>query len=139
MALAQQIGKRLIALVLVLFLVTLFTSYLLSLAPGDPVNTLVPLPEGSPQIAEIKDDLRERLHLDKPFIQRYGAWLGDFASGDFGSYYTVSGKDPVVDHVKDALPVTLLLILYSQILALVVAVPMGVMTAYRAGSRFDRV
>ena len=138
MALAQQIAKRLVALALVLFLVTLFTSYLLSLAPGDPVSTLVPLNEGDPRVEEMRSDLKERLHLDKPFVQRYGYWLGDFVSGDFGSRYTVSGKDPVSDHVKDALPVTLQLIFYSQVLALVVAVPLGVATAYRAGSFFDR-
>jgi peptide/nickel transport system permease protein len=55
-----------------------------------------------------------------------------------GSFYRVTDEDPVADRVKDALPVSLQLVVYSQILALAVAVPFGVLTAYRAGSRFDR-
>lgn len=63
MGLARELGKRLLALVLVLFLVTLFTSLLLSMVPGDPVDTLVPLAD-SPQADAIKADVREQLELD---------------------------------------------------------------------------
>jgi peptide/nickel transport system permease protein len=58
--------------------------------------------------------------------------------GDLGSYWTVTGDRPVVDRVKDALPVSIQLMVYAQVLALVFAIPFGVATAYRAGSRFDR-
>jgi peptide/nickel transport system permease protein len=135
--LARDLGKRLLALALVLFLVTLFTSLLLSMVPGDPVDTLVPLAASEEADAK-KAELRHELNLDDPLPVRYVDWLGNFVTGDFGNYYRVSGTDPVGTRVSDALPVSLQLMLYSQILALVLAVPLGVITAYRAGTRFDR-
>jgi peptide/nickel transport system permease protein len=130
-------GKRLLALTLVLVLVTFFAAVLLSLIPGDPVDTLVPL-ASSEQADAQKAELRHELNLDDPLPVRYTAWLGGVLQGDFGNYYRVSGTDPVGDRISAALPVSLQLMVYSQLLALVVAVPLGVITAYRAGTRFDR-
>jgi peptide/nickel transport system permease protein len=141
-ALARELSKRLLSLVLVLFLVTLFTALLLSMVPGDPVDTLVPLAE-SEEADAIKAEVRADLGLDEPLLTRYANWVGDFVTGDergehFGDYYRVSGRDPVSSRLSDALPVSLQLMLYAQVLALVVAIPLGVITAYRAGSRFDK-
>lgn len=138
MNLARELGKRVIGLVVVVLLVTLFTSFLLTLVPGDPVDTLIPVPDENEIVLERKAEVRDRLNLDEPFPVRYAAWLGDFVTGDMGSFYRVTDEDPVADRVKDALPVSLQLVVYSQIFALAVAVPFGVLTAYRAGSRFDR-
>lgn len=138
MNLARELGKRVIGLVVVVLLVTLFTSFLLTLVPGDPVDTLIPVPDENEIVLERKAEVRDRLNLDEPFPVRYAAWLGDFVTGDMGSFYRVTDEDPVSDRVKDALPVSLQLVVYSQILALALAVPLGVLTAYRAGSRFDR-
>jgi peptide/nickel transport system permease protein len=124
-------------LVLVLFLVTLFTSALLSFVPGDPVDTLVPLAD-SPQTEEIKAEVRANIGLDDPFLVRYWNWVTDFASGDFGDYYRVSGSDPVSETIGEAFPITMQLIIYSQVLAILIAVPLGVAAAYRAGTRFDK-
>ena len=138
MNLARELGKRVLALAVVLLLVTLFTSFLLTLVPGDPVDTLIPVPDENEVVLERKAEVRERLRLDEPFPVRYAAWLGDFVTGDMGSFYRVTDEDPVADRVKDALPVSIQLVVYSQILALAVAIPFGVFTAYRAGTRFDR-
>lgn len=139
MAVAREVGKRVLALALVLFLVTLFTAFLMTLAPGDPVDNLLPIPdENNELVQQRKAELRERLNLDEPFPVRYAAWLGDFVTGDMGSYYSVSSEEPVSSRLSRALPVSLQLIVYSQIFALLIAVPLGVMTAYRAGTRFDR-
>lgn len=137
MVLARELGKRALLLFLVLILVTLFTSALLSLVPGDPVDTLVPLAD-SPQTEQIKDEVRQDLGLDDPFLVRYWNWVTDFFSGDFGDYYRVSGSDPVGDTISEALPVSLQLIIYSQVLSLLIAVPLGVASAYRAGTWFDK-
>ncbi len=126
-------ASRLARLGLVLFLVTLFTALLTSLLPGDPVDAIVPF--GS---EEQRDALRDDLNLDEPLPVRYGDWLGGFVTGDLGQYYGVSTSTPVAERVADALPVSLLLMAYAQVLALAVAVPLGVLSAYRAGSRFDR-
>jgi peptide/nickel transport system permease protein len=137
MGLARELGKRLLALALVLFLVTLFTSALLSLVPGDPVDTLVPLAEG-PEADAQKERVRQDLNLDEPFHVRYTTWVSDFVTGDFGDYYRVNATNPVRDRIGSDFPVSLQLMIYAQIVALVVAVPLGVLTAYRAGSVFDR-
>jgi peptide/nickel transport system permease protein len=141
-ALTRELGKRLATLVLVLFLVTLFTSLLLSMVPGDPVDTLVPL-AASEEADAIKAQVREDLELDEPLLTRYVSWVGDFVTGDergehFGDYFRVSGRDPVSGRLAKALPVSLQLMVYAQVLALAVAIPLGVFTAYRAGSRLDK-
>jgi peptide/nickel transport system permease protein len=126
--------KKLGQLVVTVILVTLFASLLLELLPGDPVEVLIP--SGSD---EQRAELREKLNLDESFAVRYSAWLGDFATGDLGNYYTVSSDRPVADRLWDALPVSLLLMLYAQVLALLIAIPLGVLTAYRKGTWFDRM
>jgi peptide/nickel transport system permease protein len=137
-ALARELGKRFLGLILVLFLVTLFTALLLSMVPGDPVDTLLPVSDSSPEVAAQKEELRDELNLDDSLPERYAAWVNDFVHGDFGNYYRTSGADPVRAHLAEALPVSLQLMIYSQVLALLVAVPLGVISAYRAGSLFDK-
>lgn len=139
MAWVRLLGRRLLSLALVLFLVTLFTALLLSMVPGDPVDTLLPFADDTNEIVQQrKAELREELYLDQPLPARYWAWLTGFVAGDFGNYYRVTGEDPVSDRLSSALPVSLQLMVYAQVLALAVAIPLGVLTAYRAGTRFDR-
>jgi peptide/nickel transport system permease protein len=120
-------------LLVVLFCVTLFVALLTSMLPGDPVNAIAGFGTD-----EQKEEIRNQLGLDDPIPVQYVRWVGDFVRGDLGSYWTVTGDRPVMDRVRDALPVSIQLMVYAQVLALVVAIPMGVATAYRAGSRFDR-
>jgi peptide/nickel transport system permease protein len=128
-----MILRRLAHLVVVLFFVTLFVATLTSLLPGDPVDAIAGF--ASP---EQKQALREELQLDDPVYVQYGRWVGNFVTGDLGNYYSVTGGRPVMDRVRDALPVSLQLMLEAQVLALIIAIPLGVFTAYRAGSRFDK-
>jgi len=128
-----MILRRLAHLVIVLFFVTLFVATLTAMLPGDPVDAIAGF--ASP---EQKEALRQDLKLDDPVYVQYGRWVGNFVTGDLGNYYSVTGGRPVADRVKDALPVSLQLMLEAQILALIVAIPLGVFTAYRAGSRFDK-
>jgi peptide/nickel transport system permease protein len=126
--------RRLFHLAVVLFFVTLFVALLTAMLPGDPVDAIAGF--ASP---EQKEALREDLGLDDPVYVQYGRWIGDFVTGDLGGYYSVTGERPVIDRVRDSLPVSLQLMLYAQVLALVIAIPAGVITAYRAGSRADKV
>ena len=111
--------------------VTFITFLLTKLQPGDPVSKIIPF-----GTAEQKAELRADLGLDKPMLQQYGIWLKNFASGNFGKYY--DSQQSVNTVLKQALPVSLELMIYAQMLALAVAIPLGVTTAYRAGSRYDR-
>lgn len=126
----RKLGQLLITVVLV----TLFASLLLELLPGDPVEVLVPF--GSDEQREL---VRQDLELDQPFIARYAAWLGGFATGDLGSYYAVSSTRPVSERVGEALPVSLVLMIYAQVIALLIAIPVGVLAAYKKDSFFDRM
>jgi peptide/nickel transport system permease protein len=128
-----MIARRVAHLLVVLFCVTLFVALLTSMLPGDPVDAISGF--ASP---EQKDALRSDLGLNDPAPVQYVHWLGKFVRGDLGNYYSVTGSRPVMDRVKEGLPVSLQLMIYAQVLALIIAIPMGVLTAYRAGSRLDR-
>jgi len=128
----STIVKKLIQLVVVLFFVTFFSFSLLKLIPGDPVDTLKPF-----ATPEQKATIRAELGLDKPFFTQYYNWLKGFVKGDPGRDYSTG--EPVKVGIGKALPVTLQLVFYAQIIALVVALPLGILTAYRAGSWFDKI
>ena len=91
-------------------------------APGRPGRTPSP---GSPARSR-RRQLREQLGLDDPVPVQYGRWLGDFVTGDLGSYYS-RHRRPAGRWTgsRDALPVSLQLMVYAQVLALVVAIPLG--------------
>lgn len=133
MELVRTLGQKLVRLLGVLVIVTFFSALLVSLIPGDPAEVIAPFAS-----EEQRDAIRADLNLDAPQYEQYLTWLGDFVQGDFGSYYSVSSNRPVSDQIKTALPASLLLLLYAQVIALVVAIPLGVFTAYRAGTRADR-
>jgi peptide/nickel transport system permease protein len=79
----------------------------------------------------------KEFHLDEPLYSRYMLWLSDALRGDLGRS-AIQGQE-VSTAIAKAIPVSLQLMLYAQILALVLAVPMGVYAAYRANRRGDRV
>jgi len=130
------IVRRLIQLIVVLIVVTFFTSVLTALLPGDPVKTIAPF--GSEQT---RQEIRNQLGLNENVVVRYGKWLGHFVTGDMGREYVGTDvRGPAVwGRVKDTLPRSLLLMLYVQVLTMLIAVPLGVYTAYRAGSRVDDI
>ena len=126
--------RRLGQLLIVLFLVTAFTALLFSMLPGDLAEVSIPF--GSD---EQREALREDLGLNESLPVQYGRWLGDFVKGDFGSFYRQGNVTPVLDRVKATAPVSLQLMLYAQTLALVFAIPLGIFTAKRAGSIWDKL
>ncbi|HEY5011439.1 MAG TPA: ABC transporter permease [Acidimicrobiia bacterium] len=130
----RLIAGKLVRLVVVLFLVTFGTFMLVRLFPGDPVKKMIPY--GTNLDAQ-RAQLRKEIGLDKPALQQYGLWIGGLATGDFGKVYP--SRTPVSTVLSSAAPVTLLLILYAQLLALLVAIPLGVLTAYRAGTWLDKI
>ncbi len=115
----RAVIQRLVQLVVVLLLVTLFTARLLDLVPGDVTNSLAPVSTPAQ-----RQELRHELKLDRPFFTRYADWVNGVAHGDLGCYYGTSGytsastcPDKVADRVKDALPTSLTLMFYAQVMA----------------------
>ena len=130
--------RRLLMIGLVLLLVTFFTGALIRFLPGDPTYDI--LPSSTP---EERADLREELGLDEPIFAQYGNFIQDFVTGDTRYYQGgVEGSDvrseKVWDRLGDRLPRSLQLMLYAQLLALIVALPLGILAAYRAGTRTDK-
>src|SRR5215470_10523295 len=123
--------RRLLQLLVVLILSTLFAFSLLRLFPGDVADAVIPF--GTPQQ---KAQFRADNGLDKPFFEQYATWLNNLFHGDFGKDY--QSNTPVADKLEAALPVSLQLMLYAQLLALAVAIPLGVLTAYKANTATDR-
>ena len=128
-AVLQRLGQ----LVIVLFLVTVITALLFSMLPGDLAEVSIPF--GSD---EQREALREDLGLKDPIYVQYGRWMGNFLQGDFGSFYRQGNVTPVLDRVKATAPVSLQLMVYAQLLALALALPLGILTAKRAGSAIDK-
>jgi peptide/nickel transport system permease protein len=125
---AKTIAFVLVRLIATLFAVTFLTFSLTSLLPGDPVDTILGT---GPRTPGIEEQIREDLNLDDPFIVRYFAWLGAAVTGDLGQSYITD--QPVSDTISQRLPVTAQLAFMSIFLAVIVAVPVGVLGAYKQG------
>ena len=129
------VAVRLAQLVVVLLAATFFTYSLTFVAdePEDIVDKLLQLEAGS---SERRDAIRDDLNLDDPLLVRYGKWLGAAATGDLGRSY--SAQAPVADRIETRLPRTLALVFYAQVLALMLAIPAGIISAWRADTWVDR-
>ena len=112
--------------------VVLFT--VLALAPGDPFEELATNPNVP---AEVRANLRAQFGLDDPIHLRYVRWFGSMAQGDWG--FSFASRIDVDKLILQRLPVTLFVIGSSQILALLIALPVGVYAATRPYSIFDQV
>jgi peptide/nickel transport system permease protein len=126
--------RRLARLVVVLVCVSFFSYLLLDLLPGDPVTTIAAFAPAS-----VRDQLKHDAKLDQPIPVQYWNWLSKFSRGNLGNYYRSSGVDKVSTDVGNSLPVSLQLMLYSMILTVLLAIPLGVFSSYWAGTWFDRL
>jgi len=105
------------------------------LAPGDPTELLTNLnPNASPESLE---KLRQIYNLDKPLIVQYYLWVKKIAVLDFGESFSTDSR-PVVDKIMERIPVTLLVNVLSLILILLVSIPLGIISATRQYSMFDK-
>jgi peptide/nickel transport system permease protein len=123
-----QVGQT----ALVLFFVSVASFVFLKLAPGDPVSLML----GSDYNKDSYDRLFTELGLDRPWTAQYAAWLGNFVTGDWGRSF-VSNEDIFRLAVMQALPVTLCLAAYAMVLALLVGIPAGVLSALKRDTWMD--
>jgi peptide/nickel transport system permease protein len=124
--------RKFVMLVPVVGLVSIITFLLLNLLPGNPVYIILG-PGATPQ--GIKE-LTAQLHLNSPIYSRYGDWLWAALHGNFGESYL--NHVPASTLIGQALPVTLELLVVSQIIALPIAIPLGVYSARRPGGWVDQ-
>jgi len=130
--LAALVVRRLIGIVFVIFLVTVFVFLLLHLIPGDPARTIL----GMDATPEQVNALRHELWLDRPILTQYGHWLLNVFKGDFGRS-TIYNRD-VSALLAERLPVTSYLSLFSIILSVLLGVTAGIISAIRRGSALDQ-
>ena len=126
--------RRLLSAIPVMLIITFATFVLMQMLPGGPLAAY----ENNPEISQ--DDiqrLRHEMGLDRPIPVQYWAWLKNFVRGDWG--YSFVTKRPVLQEIWDRLPNTLYLTGFSLIVALIIAIPAGIISATRQYSFFDHI
>ena len=118
-----------------LFGITIITFTVIHLAPGSPVEVQTEMSLKSS--AQARDNLRRLYGLDKPLHIQYVDWLKRLLMFDFGKSF-VDGRK-VIDKIMERIPITLLINVLSIALILAIAIPIGVMSAVRQHSLFDKV
>lgn len=124
--------RRLLATVPVICFVALFVFSLLYIAPGDPA-AIIAGDQASP--ADI-ERIRASLGLDRPYVVRFAEWSFKVAQGDLGT--SIFTSKPVTELIGQRLEPTLSLMLLTLVLSLVIAIPMGVVAAWKVSSWVDR-
>ncbi len=129
----RYVINRIIYLIPVLLLLSLFIFSISHMLPGDPIDALVPPDEAAdPEIREI---LIKELGLDRPVMVQYFDWLWSLLHGDFGQ--SIFTRQPVKKLVFQAIPATLYLASAAFLIALLVAIPLGTIAAVKKNTRVD--
>lgn len=123
--------RRLVQLVVVLFVTSIAIFSMTALLPGDPTVTIL----GESSTLDQRQALRETMRLDDPLPARYVAWLGSALHGDLGR--SIRTQEPVMQMLANRFPVTLELTFFSLALAMLVGIPLGIAAAWWRGTNID--
>lgn len=126
------IVKRLLSLIPVLLVVSIVVFLLVHITPGDPASVILG-PEATPEAVA---ELREELGLNRPIIEQYFVWVGDIFTGDLGT--SLFMKQSVLSAFIEHLGPTISLAILAQIFAILIALPLGVLSAKFRGSFLDQ-
>ncbi|GGF70668.1 ABC transporter permease [Azorhizobium oxalatiphilum] len=123
--------RRILAAIPVMGVVALFVFLLLRLTPGDPAAIIA----GDTATPAQLEAIRTSLGLDKPIPVQFATWIGQLAQGDLGT--SLISKTPVTTLIGQRLGPTLSLALITMVLSILIAVPMGVLAAWKHGTLID--
>ena len=126
------IVRRVLATIPVMAIVALFVFSLLYIAPGDPAAVIA----GDQATPADVERIRASLGLDRPFLIRFGEWVWNILNGDMG--VSIFTNLPVTTMIKQRIEPTLSLMILTLCLAITIAVPMGVIAAWKQGTWIDR-
>jgi len=130
------VARRLILTIPLLVGISLISFLMIHMAPGGPISLTTDLnPRAT---AEARTRLEKYYGLDKPLHVQYGRWLARMATLDFGESFSPDGR-PVAEKIRERIPITLTINILSMGLIFLVAIPIGIYSAVRQGSLFDRV
>jgi peptide/nickel transport system permease protein len=127
----QYIIRRLIHSAFIVWGCATLVFFMLRAVPGDPVVVMLG-PEYTPQAATA---LRRKMGLDQPIYVQYVKWAGNVVTGDLGT--SIASPEPVMSAIKSGLPKTMSLAALSFLLAVLIAVPAGIVSALRRNSAID--
>ena len=134
----EYVIKRLALFIPTIMLVTIMVFFIMRILPGDPALLILLGEEGEGSYTQEElDNLRADLGTDRPVIVQYGNWIWDLLQGDFGE--SIWDGTPVKNELRDRLPVTLQLAVMAIVISVVIAVPLGVVSAIRQDTWIDHV
>ena len=125
-------ARRIASVIPVLVGVSFVVFALMASLPGDPAINIL----GPAATADQIEIVRTELGLDEPFFSRYGNWLGGVLLGDLGNSIVL--REEVADGISRSMTPTLQVMAYSVVLALAMAIPLGIWAGYRQGTKSDR-
>lgn len=131
---SRYLVRRLLTAIPTLLLISFVLYAVISLAPGDPLSQFATNPAVP---AEVRENIRHSLGLDDPWPIRYVKWLTAIAHGDWG--YSFGSRIPVWDLIKLRIPTTLAVVGLAYLVALLLALPIGIFSAVKQYSIFDHI
>ncbi|GAB4230537.1 MAG: ABC transporter permease [Stanieria sp.] len=130
----QYLIKRLLISIPTLLAISLVIFTVLALAPGDPLGEFASNPAIT---AEVRENIRKSLGLDQPIQVRYFKWLWAFIRGDLG--YSFTSRSPVFDLLLQRLPTTLWIVGSAYLVGVIIAFPLGIISALKRYSFTDQI
>ncbi|MER2189362.1 MAG: ABC transporter permease [Solibacillus sp.] len=127
----SYIVKRVLSTIPVLFVVSLVIFFIIHITPGDPAAAILGMEATEAQIEE----LNKELGFDRPIAEQYVSWVAGVFQGDLGN--SIFMKMPVTEAIAGHVGPTLSLAILAQVIALVLAIPFGMIAAYKRGSATD--
>mgnify|MGYP001112804947 CR=1 FL=1 len=129
----KYIAKRILSLIPILIIVSLTVFSIIHLTPGDPASVILGMEATPEEIAR----LNEELGFNLPIHIQYINWIKGVLHGDFGT--SLFMREPVLDSIKSHLSPTISLSIFAEIIALIIAIPIGIFSASNKGTILDRV
>ncbi len=126
--------KRLFTSIPTLIIISIVIFTILALAPGDPMGEFATNPSIT---TEVRENIRRSLGLDQPIYIRYFKWVYAFLQGDLG--YSFTSRSPVLDLILQRLPTTLSVVGIAYILGIIIAFPLGIISALKRYSFLDQM
>jgi peptide/nickel transport system permease protein len=130
----RYIVRRLLTAIPTLLMISFVLFAILALAPGDPLAEFASNPSVPP---EVRENIKRALGLDQPWPIRYVKWLTSIVQGDWG--YSFGSRLPVWDLIKQRIPNTLAVVGVAYLVAVIIAIPIGVLSAVKQYSLFDHI
>ncbi len=134
----RYIVRRLLLLIPTLFIVSLLVFFLIRIVPGDAVDAQLAqaATAGGAATPELAEEIRHELGLDKPAVTQYFIWIGNAFRGDLGNSLQFKNRT-VMSELRAAIPVSLEIAIMSLIISLLIAIPLGILSAIYQDSWID--